>query len=148
MSSPANPFRLRKRGARPKKPAQGMTLVEMAVALSVACILMVAVVTFLVNGVVSTSKTTAIDDTTIKGRYVFEHMSRELARAQDLLSTNFTTSNGTTYAGFYYRINVGGAAATQLAPLSQNYVVVTMPPPTPPDNLIPEPGDYLQLPYP
>src|ERR1017187_9513710 len=113
-----------------EKPPNGMRLVEMVVALGVACILMVAVVAFLVNGVVSTTKTTAIDDTTTKGRYVFEHMSRELARAADLTSSNFTTPNGgyTAFTGFYYRISVGTAGATQQTSLSSNPVTVTLPP--------------------
>src|SRR5271157_1353161 len=111
MISPANRFRLRESGARLDKPPRGMTLVEMAVALGVACILMVAVVAFLVNGVISTTKTTAIDDTTIKGRFVFEHMSKELAQADDLYSSNFTTANpnnAAAFSGFNYRVNLGG----------------------------------------
>jgi prepilin-type N-terminal cleavage/methylation domain-containing protein len=129
-----------------RKTPHGMTLVEMTVALGVACLLMVAVVAFLVNGVVSTSKTTAIDDTTVKGRYVFEHMSKELAQADDLYNTNFVTpGGGSGYAGFNYRISLGGAATTQQAWLSQNYVVVTF---NTSGYLAPVAGDFLQLPYP
>ncbi|HLZ09621.1 MAG TPA: prepilin-type N-terminal cleavage/methylation domain-containing protein, partial [Chloroflexota bacterium] len=133
-----------------EQPRRGMTLVEMAVALGVACILMVAVVTFLVNGVVSTSKTTAIADTTTKGRYVFEHMSRELTRAADLTGANFTLPNGsnTAYSGFNYRINVTGSATTQQTLLSSQTLVVTVPVAAPPDYLLPQAGDYLLLPYP
>ena len=57
--------------AHPKAAPVGFTMVEMVVALGVACILMVAVVAFLVQGVVSTTKTTSINDATTKGRYVF-----------------------------------------------------------------------------
>src|ERR1017187_7832881 len=86
-----------------EKPPNGMTMVEMVVALGVACILMVAVVAFLVNGVVSATKTTAINDTSTRGRYVFEHMSKELSQADELLSSNFTTVdpfNPAAYSGF------------------------------------------------
>ena len=71
MSAFANRSCQREDGSPPNKPPQGMTLVEMTVALTVACILMVAIVAFLVNGLVSSAKTTAINDTTTKGRYVF-----------------------------------------------------------------------------
>src|ERR1700691_2679950 len=76
--------KIEKDGVRRDPPRVAFTLVEMIVTLTVACILMVAVVAFLVNGVVSTTKTTAINDSTAKGRYVFEHLSREMARANDL----------------------------------------------------------------
>jgi prepilin-type N-terminal cleavage/methylation domain-containing protein len=146
MSSIANHSRQRKGRVRKDKHPRGMTLVEMTVALGVACILMVAVVSFLVNGVVSTGKTTAINDTTTRGRYVFEHMSQELARAEDLSSTNFTTPGGSGYAGFNYRVDVGVAPATDQAPLTQNFVLVTFA--APGDLVPPVAGDFLQLPYP
>src|SRR5271169_7201680 len=73
-------------------------------------------------------------------------MSRELARAEDLYSTNFTTPGGSGYAGFNYRVDVGEAPTTQQAPLSQNFVVVTYN--APGDLVPPVPGDFLQLPYP
>jgi prepilin-type N-terminal cleavage/methylation domain-containing protein len=73
-----------KGGIRQDPSRNAFTMVEMIVTLLVACILMIAVVAFLVNGVVSTTKTTAINDSTVKGRYVFEHLSREMARANDL----------------------------------------------------------------
>ena len=124
-------------------------MVEMVVALGVACILMVAIVAFLVNGVVNATKTTAIADSTTKGRYVFEHMSRELARASDLTAVNFTTPNGTgAFTGFNYLINVGATGATQQTFLSSNQVVVTLPAASPPDYLVPQAGDFLSLPYP
>ncbi len=80
-------------GVRQTPPKGAFTMVEMIVTLFVACILMIAVVAFLVNGIVSTTKTTAINDTTTKGRYVFEHMSREMSRAGDLNTVNFTGPN-------------------------------------------------------
>src|ERR1039457_330815 len=91
MDSIANHSRQAESGIRPKKPPHGMTLVEMVVAPGVACIVMVAVVAFLVNGVVSATKTTAINDTSTRGRHVFEHMSKELSQAGELLCSNFTT---------------------------------------------------------
>src|ERR1700689_2672511 len=106
MILPANRSHRSPQGVRPGNRPQGMTLVEVLVTLSVACILMVAVVGFLVNGVISTTKTTAINETTAKGRYVFEHMSRELNRAADLTTVNFTNANPlapNTYSGFNYR---------------------------------------------
>ena len=115
-------------GTDRKAEPVGFTMVEMVVTLGVACILMVAVVAFLVNGMVSATKTTAINDTTTKGRYVFEHLSKEMARAADLSVPNFTTPNGTgsAYQGFTYRIAVGGAgtAATEL--LSSQTVTVAV----------------------
>src|SRR5580658_10183045 len=148
MSSPAN--HSRKRGVRVnlKSLMKGFTLLEMIVTLGVACILMVAVVGFLVNGVVSTTKTTSINDVTVKGRYVFEHMSREMTRATDLTVANFTMPNGgaTAYTGFNYRVAVGTPGATQQTPLTSNTLVVTLPPPEPPEFLVPQAGDFLLLP--
>src|ERR1017187_3064108 len=124
MDSIANHSRQAESGIRPKKPPHGMTLVEMVVALGVACILMVAVVAFLVNGVVSATKTTAINDTSTRGRHVFEHMSKELSQADELLSSNFTTVdpfNPAAYSGFNYRINRGGAPAVTSWELNPKY---------------------------
>src|SRR5580700_1791155 len=94
---------------RGKAPV-GFTMVEMVVAMGVACLLMVGVVAFLVNGVVSTAKTSTINDTTAKARYVFEHLSGEMAKAADLTLINFATPNNVTnptaYSSFSYRINV------------------------------------------
>lgn len=84
MISPDKSSGSGKDAVRRNPPRVAFTLVEMIVTLAVACILMIAVVAFLVNGVISTTKTTAINDTTTKGRYVFEHMSKEMARSSDL----------------------------------------------------------------
>src|SRR5476649_2627470 len=80
-------------GTTGKPPRGGFTLVEPLVTIGVACILMVAIVGFLVNGFVSTAKTTAINDQTVRGRYVFEHFSHEMARANDLDATDFSGGN-------------------------------------------------------
>ena len=53
--------------ARRTPPKVGFTMVEMVVALGIACLLMVAVVAFLVSGMVSSTKTSAINDTTQLG---------------------------------------------------------------------------------
>ena len=127
---------LGKRGGRKGGPV-GFTAVETIVTLGVACILMIAVVAFLVNGMVSSTKTTAINDNTTKGRYVFEHISKEMALSADLNLPNFilpnpvgpTGSSNPTYAGFTYRITVGGpgtittdlALATQPAVLTLSF---------------------------
>jgi len=133
----------------------GFTMVEMVVALGVACLLMVGVVAFLVNGVVSTSKTTAINDTTTKSRYVFEHLSSEMSRSGDLQMANFLVPldplhpQTTQYSSFNYRINIGGAGTTaQVTSLSQHSLQVSFPAATAPDYLVPQVGDYLLLPYP
>ena len=130
-----------------RKQLHGMTVVEMVVALTVACILMVAVVSFLVNGVVSTTKTTAMNDTTTRGRYVFEHMSKELAQADDLKSSNFTTANpnnAAAFSGFNYRINLGGTPTVTTSEfLDKHYVDVTF---NVAGYLKPVAGDFLQLP--
>src|SRR5271157_1698700 len=126
MSSIANHSRHAKGGVRQDGPSHGMTLVEMAVALAVACLLMVAIVSFLVNGVVSTTKTTAINDTSTRGRHVFEHMSKELAQADDLLSSDFTTvnpNNPSAFSGFNYRVNLGGTpTVTETEDFTKTYV--------------------------
>ena len=149
MSLPAEgPGRRKNRIHRRRLPI-GFSMVEMIVALGVACILMVAIVAFLVNGVVSTSKTSAINDTTTRGRHVFEHLSNEVARSGDLALANFTTPGGSGYAGFNYRIDVGGAGLAQQTQLTSRIISVTFPnPPSPPDYLVPQTGDYLVLPYP
>ena len=140
-------------GAPKKGILVGFTMVEMVVALGVACILMVAVVAFLVNGVVSTTKTTSINDTTTKGRYVFEHLSREMSRANDLTATNFIgpptpTPGLSTYSGFNYFITVEDRAITpsSTTPVTATSISLTLPPATPPDNLVPQAGDYIKLP--
>src|ERR1039458_8622358 len=137
------------RSGRGVGPLYVMTVVEMVVALTVACILMVAVVSFLVNGVVSTTKTTAMNDTTTRGRYVFEHMSKELAQADDLKSSNFTTANpnnAAAFSGFNYRINLGGTPTVTTSEfLDKHYVDVTF---NVAGYLKPVAGDFLQLPSP
>ena len=137
-------------GNRQGKPPVGFTMVEMVVGLGVACLLMVAVVAFLVNGLVSSTKTTAINDTTTRGRYIFEHLSSEMAKSADLSLTNFTTpnSNSTAYSAFNYRINVSAAGSTALTPLSSNQIQIDFPPATAPEYLVPQAGDFLLLPYP
>ena len=146
--------RARQASSRRRLPV-GFTMVEMVVALGVACILMVGVVAFLVNGVVSTSKTTAINDTTTKGRYVFEHLSSEMSRSTDLGLSNFLSPLDplhpatTTYSSFNYRINVGNSGTTTtVTPLSSHSLPISFPAPTAPDYLVPQVGDYLLLPYP
>ena len=140
-------------------PKVGFTMVEMVVTLFVACILMVAVVAFLINGVVSTQKTTMINDTTTKGRYIFEHLSREMYRAQDITTTaNFTTVNpmppvpaNPGYQGFTYTISVGGQAQNGSAtvPVTDGVappITLVLGPSDPPDYLVPQAGDNLQIP--
>ena len=143
-----------KGGVRRKIIPVGFTMVEMVVALGVACILMVAVVAFLVNGVVSTTKTTSINDTTTKGRYVFEHLSREMSRANDLTVSNFTsapltpTPSISNFKGFNYFISVEDRATTPTSttPVTSSSISLNLPAATPPDNLIPQQGDYIKLP--
>jgi len=127
-------------GASRRRLPFGFTMVEMVIGLGVACLLMVGVVAFLVNGVVSTSKTTAINDTTTKSRYVFEHLSSEMSRSADLQLGNFITPKdpthpaSTTYSSINYRINIGGAGTTSvLTPLSSSSIQVSFPPPVPPE---------------
>ncbi|HEY5079750.1 MAG TPA: prepilin-type N-terminal cleavage/methylation domain-containing protein, partial [Opitutaceae bacterium] len=137
-------------GAPRKADPVGFTMIEMIVTLGVASLLMIAVVAFMVNGMVSATKTTSINDTTTKGRYIFEHLSKEMARAADLSVPNFTTPNATSsaYQGFTYRIAVGGAGTAATCLLSSQTVTVTIPAPAPPDNLVPQAGDFLMLPFP
>jgi type II secretory pathway pseudopilin PulG len=140
--------------AHPKAAPVGFTMVEMVVALGVACILMVAVVAFLVQGVVSTTKTTSINDATTKGRYVFEHLSREMARANDLQAANFTgapptpTPGTSNYQGFNYFISVEDQATTpnSTTPVTGSTIQLNLPAASPPDYLVPQPGDYIKLP--
>ena len=140
--------------AHPKAAPVGFTMVEMVVALGVACILMVAVVAFLVQGVVSTTKTTSINDATTKGRYVFEHLSREMARANDLQAANFTgapptpTPGTSNSQGFNYFISVEDQATTpnSTTPVTGSTIQLNLPAASPPDYLVPQPGDYIKLP--
>src|ERR1700690_1058150 len=124
------------------------------VTLGVACILMIAIVSFLVNGVVSTTKTTAINDATTKGRYVFEHMTKEMAEAADLNLPNFVganLANPTFYSGFKYRITVGGPGsiiANVALSLQPAVLQMRFPPPNAADTLVPQADDQLLLPYP
>lgn len=133
-----------RKGGRKGAPV-GFTLVETIVTLGVACILMVAVVAFLVNGMVSATKTTAINDNTIKGRYVFEHLSKEMEKSADLNLPNFILPNpasptGTskpTYAGFQYRVTIGGPGTntTDLTLANTNpQLTLSFPPPTAVEN--------------
>ncbi len=157
-------------GTRKNPPKDAFTLVEMIVTLLVACILMVAVVAFLVNGVVSTTKTTAINDSTAKGRYVFEHLSKEMARANDLTisptpaggffgpNPNYaypptpTPGNpGLGYQGFNYMIPVGGQALNKSGtiPVTAGVspgIVLNLAASSAPDYLVPQAGDYIQIP--
>ncbi len=128
-------------------------MVEMVVTLGVACILMVAVVAFLVNGVVSTTKTTTINDNTAKGRYVFEHLSREMARATDINASNFTggapTPSGVMgpYQGFTYFVTVEDQSYTKAdTQATSSTLVLNLPQATAPDYLVPQGGDILKLP--
>jgi type II secretory pathway pseudopilin PulG len=151
-------------GVRQNPPRVAFTLVEMVVTLAVACILMIAVVAFLVNGVVSTAKTTAINDSTTKGRYVFEHLSREMSRANDIYTSNFTGPDpsyvaaatptpgnpGTGYQGFSYLLPVGGQATnTNIIPITSGSspgVTLSLLASAAPDYLVPQAGDYIQFP--
>src|ERR1700683_5432182 len=135
-------------GADPRgKAPVGFTMVEMVVALGVACLLMVGVVAFLVNGVVSTAKTSTINDTTAKARYVFEHLSGEMAKAADLSLVNFGTPNNvltpTAYSSFNYRINVSTSGSTALTPLTSSSIVIDIPASSSPGGLVPQVGDFL-----
>jgi prepilin-type N-terminal cleavage/methylation domain-containing protein len=136
-----------------RKAPVGFTMVEMVVTLAVVSLLMIGVVAFLVNGMVSAQKTTAINDTTVKGRYIFEHISREMARSKDLAASNFSSPNGggTAYSTFNYRIAVGsgGTVTSGGGDISSiTTVTVQMDAPTPPDLLVPQVGDYVKLPFP
>ena len=140
-------------GTRKDRPV-GFTMVEMVVTLGVACILMVAVVAFLVNGVVSTTKTTAINDNTAKGRYVFEHLSREMARATDINAANFTGAAPTPspggmgpFQGFTYNVTIEDQSYTTAdTPATSSTLVLNLPQATAPDYLVPQGGDILKLP--
>src|ERR1035438_7734538 len=138
----------------------GFTMVEVIVALGVASILMVGIVAFLVNGAVSAQKTTIIVDMTTKGRHIFEHVLREVARANDVTVSNFATpdpnyvapptpipgSPGQGYQGFTYRIDVGGQAITVDTPVINTSVTLNLAASSGPEYLVPQAGDYLQLP--
>src|SRR5208282_2761890 len=128
LISPRNISGRSEGGDSRKGPPVGFTMVETIVTLGVACILMIAVVAFLVNGVVSTTKTTAINDATTKGRYVFEHLSKEMSRASNLYlapspSPNFLLPNASptpsAYASFNYWITVATGSISTSTQLSQ-----------------------------
>ena len=100
------------------------------VALGVACILMIAVASFLVNGAISAKKTTAINDVSITGRHVFEHISKEMATSSDLKLTNFYKDGANDPSGPYnkitYRVNVGSPGVTEDTPLSSSTLQLTV----------------------
>ena len=98
---------------------KAFTLVEVLITIGVAGMLLAAVAMFLVSGNVATKKVTNINQVNTKGRFAFDHISREMSLALDLKAENFQVPNpdNNAHSRLVYRINLGlpGTTAFTLA---------------------------------
>ncbi|HRE04683.1 MAG TPA: prepilin-type N-terminal cleavage/methylation domain-containing protein, partial [Opitutaceae bacterium] len=128
--------------SRTSKAWHAFTLIEVLMTLGVGAMLLVAVTMFLVSGNVATKKVTNLNAVNVKGRFSFDHISKEMSLSGDLNAANFQAPNSdsTAFSRITYRVNLGLPGTTSYTLHTADEIVVDLPIDTKP-----QVGDYLVL---